>query len=727
MNALSMFLRRSALVLTGALLGAGAQAAEADAFPTFDENYIKVSGQVPNFTGSKAAYQTRTRNATTGFGGIEAFNYTKEVSRITTATVDGRVLPGSEDYWLQFKVVKNEVGAIDVGYKRFRTFYDGAGGFFPLNNAWLPIYQRALHVDRGDFYVNATIALPKAPVFTFRYRNQTRTGRKDSTIWGDTDFTGVPISSLGSQNVFSANRKIIPAYLDLGERQEQIEASVRHTVGKTTGSLTLVVDRIDNLNTRSVDRFPGQLRPFPAIPANPPTLVPPALANSENKGFDQQGFEESSYGFIGKVETAFSDRLTGFVQAHLKHAAIDTSASRLITGSFATLAGTVAPVGSFTAGGRPPYSHNSTGDLDLDVLVGTVGLNAKPNKDLRVDVALKLEHLQYDGRNNAVYVNNLVNQTTGSVTQLLVPAPSSSSVDEKPVVPEISLRYTGITKVSLFATWDYRRVPGDEKFAYASISPGGGSIVGTLNLFNNKVKESHTNVRLGGSWTPNAFFNGRAEFFTKNHENRFDAYLTGTEFYFLDYDISGVKLTGTFRPNPQVGFTTRYVQQRGKAAIASTGYAEGDSNNSRRHNIAATLDLNPSKLVYVQANVNVVFDKLSTAYPRAGGSANDVLRNADNNYWNGNVVTGYVLDKNTDALIEATYYKADNYNTAIVASDPYGAGGRDYTVAFGVKHKFTPKLLGSAKVGYIDSRNLTAGGNSDFKGPLFYAALEHAF
>ena len=67
-------------------------------------------------------------------------------------------------------------------------------------------------------------------------------------------------------------------------------------------------------------------------------------------------------------------------------------------------------------------------------------------------------------------------------------------------------------------------------------------------------------------------------------------------------------------------------------------------------------------------------------------------------------------------------------STALAAAtDPYGAGAREYGLFAGVKHKFSDKLLGRARIGYMDRRNDTAGGNSDFRGPLAYVSLEHAF
>ena len=129
----------------------------------------------------------------------------------------------------------------------------------------------------------------------------------------------------------------------------------------------------------------------------------------------------------------------------------------------------------------------------------------------------------------------------------------------------------------------------------------------------------------------------------------------------------------------------------------------------------------------MQGNVNVVFDRTSTAFPRTTGTAADVLRNADNNYWNGSVVAAFVVTRQTDAQVQATYYRTNNYNAALIVTDPYGASGRDYSITVGLKHKFAAKMVGTAKVGYLESKNDTVGGNADFRGPVGYLALEHQF
>ena len=85
-----------------------------------------------------------------------------------------------------------------------------------------------------------------------------------------------------------------------------------------------------------------------------------------------------------------------------------------------------------------------------------------------------------------------------------------------------------------------------------------------------------------------------------------------------------------------------------------------------------------------------------------------------------------MVDKETDAQILGTYYRANNCNAAFAATMlPFGAGAKEYTLNLGLKHKFRDRMVGSAKVGYLKRTSETTGGNANFKGPVGYLAPEY--
>jgi hypothetical protein len=143
------------------------------------------------------------------------------------------------------------------------------------------------------------------------------------------------------------------------------------------------------------------------------------------------------------------------------------------------------------------------------------------------------------------------------------------------------------------------------------------------------------------------------------------------------------------------------------------------------------VDWNPTRQFYVQGNFNIVFDNINTIYPRAGVAANGlnanaILQDANNNYWNASALAGFVVDKNTDAQLQYTAYRTNNYLPVLAATTmPFGAGAQEYTVTLGLKHKFNNNLFGSARVGYYSSKNDTSGGNTNYTARLAYLSLEY--
>lgn len=736
MKAISFNFSRTVGLLAGALLVLStARAAEADAFPTAENNYVKIGASGASLNGSTAAYQAAKQETKSGAAGIEDLSYGYDLSKDVNLQVDGKAMPGAEDYLLQFRLTKNEFGSIEAGYQRFRTFYDGAGGFFPKNNQFLPIYRRPLFVDRGKFFINATLAMPKAPVITVKYSNQTRSGRKDSTIWGDSDLTGIPIMvGPGASNPVSANRKILPAYIQLGERLETWEASLKHVVGNTTALVTVGGNRINNLNSRSIDRYVGELKPYPAFSSTTPVAAPQNVTQNPTRGADVQGFKENGITFGGKIETVLTDKVTLFAGLNHHHATESFDMSRLINVTLVTATGTQTSVAAYSNGGRPAYSYTGTGNMKMDVTTANIGLQLKPTPTLHAEVALKAEHYKDSGHVDATYIANNVVLATGASTPVLVKTPQDLKNSEKPWTPEVSVNYSGIGNLALYGSWEYRTSKQEEQPTYGALNVStSGSTSGQLSpaitAFQDRIKETHQNVKVGANWTPTRFFTGRAEVFSKDHENRFEGYGVSTgSFYILDYDIVGTKLTGTFKPIPAVGLTARYIAQRGKAATVEDNVAKGDSNDAKRKQISGTIDWNPGKTVYVQVNGNIVYDDMVTAYPYVTGTAKDVIRNSENNYYNGDATVGFALDKDTDAQFQATYYRANNFDPAqAYATLPFGASAKEYTVTAGVKYKLSAKTVVSGKVGYIDSKNDTLGGFGDFRGPLAFVSVQHAF
>jgi hypothetical protein len=716
--------------LVAAPVWGAAKNAQADAFPQF-ESFIKITGQAPSVTGKDSSFARRLQMPANGSYGIEALHFAKDTAGNTTLEFDGRALVGSEDYLGAFKATKNELGSFEVGYKRFRTFYDGIGGFFPLNNRWMELVNPELHTDRAKFWVEAKIERPNAPKFEFRYTNEQRTGRKDSTILGDTDFTGIPsYYGVGASalNPYSAARKIVPAYTNLNGRQQNWLGSAKHTVGNTDYEFEIQHNLAKSGDRRVMNRYPGELQLYPrqSSSTNPPQVYPPATIANEVYGYDQQNLDSKVTSYTGKFETKLSDTVAVYGGVLYSTGNADIGGDRQMTQYMPTAVGLVTAVGGFVgSGGRPPYSYTTVaGKTNEKVLSENLGFKFEPKTDFFSTLAVKHERTDIDGFNQVQYISNSINQTTGVVTPVLVLAPNLADRTEKSWIPEATFRYTGIKSLSVYGNVDYRHSPGTEYGNSTGVTTGGGA--GAPVVSNDNVKLNHAHYKFGANWTVNQMVSLRGEIFYKDHTNGFYDRVTPGDGYVLGYQFLGEKLTAIVKAQNNLTFTTRLIRQTGKMDTTVDSGTNFKSNDTKNYNIGETIDWSPTTQMFVQANVNVVFNTIQTAFPVAGGLGNAVLRNADNNYINGSFITGFVVDKQTDASLQYTYYRADNYKVPSPASVFYGAGVKEYTVAAVVKHKFTDRLLGEFKLGYIDSKNDTTGGNTNFKGPLVYVSLTQA-
>lgn len=652
-----------------------------DAFPTF-ESYVKVSGHAASITGDEAAFARRTQKPANGGAGIEDLHVAKDLSKTTSMVIDGRALEGSEDYLLRLNLTQTDVGSVEAGHKRFRTFYDGVGGFFPLNRQWLPLSKEELHTDRGRFWASAKVEMPDRPVMGIRYTNETRDGRKDSTTWGDSNLTGLP--TVPANN---ATRKIVPAYLEMDERHQVLEGSIRQTVGKTSATLRVVGDWVRNLDTRFVTRYPGEVTP-----------------NPERRVYQKDGFNTHSLAFIATTETVFNDRITFNTGASVQ------KVNGVVSGERPNAIG-VLPTFDF---------KDLAGTTNAKIYTGNVSLRYTPNSSWVIQPSLRAE----DSYTKAVGSFTRITTTGTPPTPVYAQFNENSRVKDKIFTPDLSVRYTGIKKWVIYGSASDRLDKGDDRHTDQFSTP----LPSATQLQTDTVNQDQAHYTLGANWNQSSALVLRAEVFHKDHENKFIGYATqiGSR-YVLGYKFTGLKLSAIVKPIPQLSFTTRYQPQRGEMEVTTEKTATFDSMTAKSQMISETIDWNPNATVYVQGSVNVVFNQISTAYPRDQAPLTIApQRNSDNNYWTTSVISGFAVDKRTDAQVQYTYQRADNFEPGIaVGTQPYGAGYEEYTATVGMKHKFNDRWLASGKVGYFSSKNDTTGGRTNFHGPLAYVSVEY--
>lgn len=704
-------------LLAGAVLGLLTFSARGDdPFVPF-ESYIKITGYGTSVKGSESAFKRGTGEAPEG-GGIEALLFKGSTAKDVYYEAEGRAMLGSEDYLARLKFNKDEVGSIEAGYKRFRTFYDGVGGFFPTNGRFLALTNRDLFVDRGRFWVEAKTALPDKPVFSLSYSNELRNGRKNSTIWGSSSLTGLPFNV--APNPITPVRKFAPSYIDLGERQQELTFTVKHTIKNTTVELVATHAEIDNLNTRYVMNSPGQSTPFPTPSNAALALMDPVTWANQQSYTQTDGLNSESDAIILKSSTVLTDKLTLRLRGSYQKVRADLSGDRDIISWTPAAGGVVNQV-------RTTNYTALTGYGNVDTYTGIVSLDYKPTKTLFLMAGVRADDIDSSSRSDFGVV-----AANGSST----PRVAWAKRETKSNTPVVEARYTGIKGLSLYAKGSMRSLSGESRNTSA-YNPNTAAN-GTLAINDNS--ESRDQFTVGAVWNATKTISLRTELFTKQSSTEalgFDARLG--DFYRIESDMQGLKLTGVVKAMENVSVTGRYVYQNGE--MRTKGYQPlfpiYDSGEVEHHDVGGTIAWSPTKQSWVQLNGNVVYNVLSTIYPRAGAVApsganvgydtNRVLQNANANYVTGSMVCGWAMAEKTDASFRVTYYRTDNGNAEIASHTmPYGAEAREYSITAGIKHKVSDRLVINARVGYLDSRNDTLGGNANYKGPLACLSFEHA-
>ena len=722
----SLICAGAALALPGVRLAAAPAPAEADAFPTY-ESYIKVSGEAPFITGDTAAFAQRSGTSSNGTYGIEDLFITKDLGNDINMKVNGKAMDGSEDYLGTINFSKDDFGSVEVGYKRYRIFYDGVGGFFPLADKFQRMSNENLHVDRSAFWFTAKIQKGDGPAVTLSYHDEMRTGRKDSSEWGaiiNPDATITKGALVGT--ALPVNTPYIaPNVQLLDEHHNILEGSVTASFWKTTDTLKATMDWVNNNDGRVYVKYPNS-----TVIVDPPATITD----------DRETTDNHSFRLLNQTETKFNDIVSlevGLTYFHLT----GEEGGQWITPAYN--AGAKALFNTVTAG-------NIFASPTLDDYVANAFLKFTPNKDWRADIGFRDEYNSVGDSGGFTVVSLAATaKNTSSLYQTTAQDVTYSHETDRIQTPEVTLQYLGIRNLAVYAEYSDRINKGDQHWSnpFAVTSTSGTGVITTLpippgSVFLQEANQDNQNAKLGANWNPLTKLTLRAEIFRKDHTNKFigaNNYVGTASFgalYATGYTFTGTTLSAIFKPVPELTFNTRYQQQDGKMSVTANvvngglGY-ESPSGKATIRMLSETVDWAPYKQLYVKGNVSAIYNTIETTYPTVVTSATAPVAvpfvNADSNYVVGSATCGFAVDKKSDLLLQGFWEHSNNYNPQVaLGGQPYGASFEIESVTGGIKHKFSSRLIGEAKVGYMKGTSDTTGGFTNFNGPLAYLSLTYA-
>jgi hypothetical protein len=655
------------------------QKAEASGDTEF-RNWVEVSAGGTLVGGNPAAFQRRAGIRQGAFGGIEDFHWETDAGKDGLLKLDGRGLFDLHDYSVKLDLTLPEKGFVRGGYKEFRTYYDGSGGFYPGAGAtpWLEPFDDDLHVDHREAWFEGGLRLPNWPEFTVRYSHQERDGRKDSTAWGSAS-PAVP-------------NRYVPAFWNLDEVRDIIQADLKHTIRSTAVGLGLRYEHQDLGNGLYLSRSPGQ-------PADHIAQQNDADADIFNfHAFTETWIKEKALLTTGYAYTDLDSDLYGY---------------RRYGGTYdADLLPRLSEADAF---------ENLAGGADLRQHVVNLNLMLNLRDNLAFVPSVRVE--KQDVESESSY-----DRAGGRVA-------AESDRGLLDVSERLELRYTGITNWVFYARGDWLQGRGDLEEALV------GEPILTLNNFARSTDDERFGQKYtaGLKWYPLRRLHFSAEYYHKTRNNEFDHerdstpnFVPGGNTYpaFLraqDYETDDLNGRVTWRILRNLTLVGRYDFQKSTVNTQPDGLKTLETAEITSHIFGGSVSWTPLSRLYVQGSFNYVLDETETPADEWTGPSAGLATNFESDYYNGSVTVGYALSDRTDLEAQGLLYRADNYEGGASVSQPYGSTMEEYGLTAGLVHRLSPRMRVSLKYGYFTSHDRTSGGHNDYDAHLVYSSLQYRF
>src|ERR1043166_8392073 len=140
------------------------------------KNWIELGIGGNIIDGDEAQFKQEHRLSGDVFGGIQDLHFEHQVGEKGQLVIDGHAIFDNNDYGLKLDLSQPDVGYIRAGVDKFRSWYAGAGGWFPHRGVFFEPPIPEMHIDRGEAWVELGLRLPDWPEITLRYSHLWRNG-----------------------------------------------------------------------------------------------------------------------------------------------------------------------------------------------------------------------------------------------------------------------------------------------------------------------------------------------------------------------------------------------------------------------------------------------------------------------------------------------------------------------------------------------------------------------
>jgi len=651
------------------------------------------------------------------YGGIQDLHVEGTVGKNALFSIDGHALWDFNDYDITVQLAKPNLGYIKAGYTEFRSWYDGNAGFFPHNDVFFEPPYPEMHVDRGDAWIELGLRAPNWPEITIRYDHEFRFGQKDSTVWGDTNLTGL-------LPPFNSTRKIVPSFRNIDEKRDIFSFEASKTIGNTDVLLGMRYEHNTNDYSLNMERGAGQL---------PPAASPPG---QQRKVTQQQNDDVDLFSGHGITETRITDKLwftSGYSYTTLTN---DLSGSRIFGTHWDSAFGEPVP----TLGQRDHSFIDLAGTAQLKQHVFNANLFWMPLENLAILSGFRYTHENNDSDSTFLAEEPVpntppftpLNPERGFHFGSPIPVEGARNSDYNRFAQRLEMRYTGVKDWLFYAEGEWEEEYGnvDEFQSLDEEIP--------LDKDTHALGQKYT---VGANWYPTMRLNLSGQYFHRiasYNEDVFTAIFPRLNQQ--DWNVDDFNIRMTFRPKlpacmGTLALVTRYdfvhtsIDSQWEIFPQEDLLAELQSGEIKKHVISESLTWNPLPRFFLQANLSYVLNQTDTP-------ANDInldpltsptVVNFRNDYWTVTSGIGYIIDDKTDFYADYYFYCANDYFKNAAVAVPYGMGATENAVSATVTRKLSKNMRLLLKYGYFNYRDVTSGGHNNYRAHSLFSSLQIRF
>jgi hypothetical protein len=646
------------------------------------------------------------------YGGIQDLHFEGSLGKDGLFSVDGHGIWDTNDYDIQIQLSKPKLGYIKAGFTEFRSWYDGNGGFFPHNDVFFPPPFPEMHIDRGDAWVELGLRVPDWPEITIRYSHEFRDGQKDSTTWGDTTLTGLPVNP---------TRKIVPSFRDIDETRDIVSFEASKTIGNTDVLLGMRYEHTEDDDSLNMERNAGAVGVVPG---------------GQRFVTQHQKDDVDLFSGHGITETRFSDSLwftAGYSYTTLQN---DLSGTRIFGTSFDSAFGEPVP----TLGQRDHAFIDLAGIAQVKENLFNANLFWMPLESLTILTGFRYTHENLDTDSTFLAEEPVPNTPPFTSTNPAggfhygPPEPGFGArlADYDLFAQRLELRYTGINNWAFYAEGEW-----EEEYGHVNENQNIDEDV-PLDKNTNSLGQKYT---LGANWYPMMRLTVSGQYYhqiASYHDDIITA--SFPRLINQDWNTDDLNVRITFRPKVPawlgaLSLVTRYdfvhTSIDGQWEVFSDGelLAELQTGEIKKHVITESINWNPLARFYLQANFSYTLNQTDTPANNIDlvPNTSPTVVNFRNDYWTVTTGIGYIINDKTDFYGDFSFYCANDYFKNPAVAVPYGMGATEYTASASITRQLTKNTRLLLRYGYYNYRDVTSGGHNNYQAHSLYSGLQVRF